>query len=218
MESIVSKVHVELVELAATYADASIRIKDLKQSKGLKNEIEELFKDEYPTKPAWPYLDQLIKQDRCFAELGCRFKHGAALYKSPLCEEHFVCKNHQSSPCLAKHLLGQRAKRIAVEVENLSAEHLVRGDLGKNMSGNEKSDETNAGKRLLDKEDLKVKRPPEAIAKETVGKEELAQDSHHPLEDDLSYDQGSSSSDKSEWDDNVVTGEGMNWQNAAVGR
>jgi hypothetical protein len=80
MDSIVSKVHVELVDLAATYTDAryknvtlslildfqralfavldkSICIKDLKQSEGLKNEIEELFEDEYPTEPRWLYLN-----------------------------------------------------------------------------------------------------------------------------------------------------------------
>jgi hypothetical protein len=66
MESIVSKVHVEFLDLAATYADAGyknvthslisdfqralfaildedIRIKDLEQSAGLKNEMEELI-------------------------------------------------------------------------------------------------------------------------------------------------------------------------------
>jgi hypothetical protein len=69
----------------------------------------QLFKDEKPTNVAWPYLDRLQRQDRCFAELDCMPKHGAALYKSPSCEEHFVCKNHQSKPCLAKHehVLGQ---------------------------------------------------------------------------------------------------------------
>jgi hypothetical protein len=117
MDSIVSKVHIELVNLATTYADAGhenvtlslildfqralfavldegIRIKDLEQSDWLKNEMEELFKGVNPTKPGWPYLNQLDKQDRCFAELGCRFKLGAALYKSPSCKDHFVCRNH----------------------------------------------------------------------------------------------------------------------------
>ena len=118
MEEIVSKVHSELVALAATYEhagyenvtlsltsdfqralfatvlDERIRINDLKQSEELKNEMGQLFEDKYPTKPAWPYLNQLDKQDRCFAKLGCRFQHGAGLYKSTSCEEHFVCKNH----------------------------------------------------------------------------------------------------------------------------
>ena len=80
MESIVSKVHVELVDLAATYADAGyenvmlsvisdfqralftildkkIRIKHIKQSEELRDEMVQLFEDEYPTKPAWPYLN-----------------------------------------------------------------------------------------------------------------------------------------------------------------
>ena len=75
MESIVSNMHVELVDLAATYADAgyenvtlslisdfqralftvldeSIRIKDLEQSEELRDEMIKLFEDENPTKPA----------------------------------------------------------------------------------------------------------------------------------------------------------------------
>ena len=126
MESIVSKVHAELVDLAATYADAGrenvtlslmadfqravfpllderIRIKDLEQSEELRDEMVQLLGDEHPTESAWPYLDQLDKQDRCFAKMGCKFQLGAGLYRSPSCEEHFVCKNHQSSPCIAKH-------------------------------------------------------------------------------------------------------------------
>jgi hypothetical protein len=110
-------VHIKLVNLATTYADAGhenvtlslildfqralfavldegIRIKDLEQSNWLKNEMEELFKGVNLTKPGWLYLNQLEKQDRCFAELGCRFKLRAALYKSPFCKDHFVCKNH----------------------------------------------------------------------------------------------------------------------------
>jgi hypothetical protein len=125
------------------------------------------------------YLDRLKKQDRYFDKLDCMFKHGAALYKSPLCQKHFVYKKHQSSSCLAKHehVLGQEhqakddtknAKTIAVDVENLSTERLVRGDLGKKMSGKEKSDETNAGERLLGKGDLDYKRLPKAVVKETV--------------------------------------------------
>jgi hypothetical protein len=75
MESIISKVHVELIDLAATYAEAGyenvtlslisnfqralftvldekIRIKDLKQSKKLRDEIVQLFKDKELTKIA----------------------------------------------------------------------------------------------------------------------------------------------------------------------
>ncbi|KZM24121.1 chitinase [Ascochyta rabiei] len=204
-----------------TVLDESIRIKDLEQSEGLKSEMEELFEDEYPTKPAWPYLNQLDKQDRCFAKLGCRFKHGAALYKSPSCEEHFVCKNHQSSPCLAKHnhVPGQKhrakddtkiTKNMALEVEISSTERLVEEDLGKNILANEKPEETDAGKRLLSIGDLDNERPPKAIAKETEGKEKSVKDVKYPWVDDSSYDQGSSSSDESEWEDNVVNGEGMN--------
>jgi hypothetical protein len=245
MDSIVSKVHIELVNLATTYADAghenvtlslildfqralfavldeSIRIKDLEQSEGLKNEMEELFEDEYPTEPGWPYLNQLNKQDRCFAELGCRFKLGAALYKSPLCKDHFMCKNHQSSPCLARHknVLGQEhqakdtknAKKTAVEGEKSSTERIVAGAKGTETSGNTRSDKTNAGKGDLDNE-----RQPKAIEKETVGKEKSDRDVQNAWEG-VSDDQGSSSSDESEWEDNVVNGEGMNRQNADVGR
>lgn len=245
MESIVSKVHIELVNLATTYADAghdnvtlslildfqralfavldeSIRIKDLEQSEGLKNEMEELFEDEYPTKAGWPYLNQLDKQDRCFAELGCRFKLGAALYKSPSCKDHFMCKNHQLSPCLAKHKngLGQEhqakdiknAKKTAVEGEKLSAERIVREALGKEMSGNIRSDKTNAGKGDLDN-----KRQPKAVEKEIVGKETSDKDVQNAWEGVSDY-QGSSSSDESEWDNNVVNGEGMNRQHADIGR
>jgi hypothetical protein len=184
--------------------------------------MEQLFEDEYPTKPAWPYLNQLDKQDRCFAKLGCRFKHGAALYKSPLCEEHFVCKDHQSSPCLAKHehVLGQEhrakddtenPKTIAVCLEDPSIDPLVGGDLGRKMSENQKSDKKNAGKRLLN---LDNERPPKAIAKDTIGKEESAEHSQYPWVDDFS----GSASDESEWDDNVVNREGMNRQNVDVER
>ena len=97
MESIVSKVHTELVDLATTHADAGrenvtlslmadfqravfpllderIRIKDLEQSEELRDEMVQLLGDEHPTKPAWPYLDQLDKQDRCFAKMGCKFQ------------------------------------------------------------------------------------------------------------------------------------------------
>ena len=42
------------------------------------------------------------------------------------------------------------------------------------MSGKEKSDETNAGERLLGKGDLDNKRLPKAVVKETVGKAKSA--------------------------------------------
>jgi hypothetical protein len=103
MESIVSKVHVEFQHALFTILDKKIRIKDLEQSKKLRDEIVQLSKDVKPTKLAWLYLDQLKKQDRCFAEPDCMLKHRATVYKSPLCEEHFVSKNHQLNPCLAKH-------------------------------------------------------------------------------------------------------------------
>jgi hypothetical protein len=205
MESIISKVHVELIDLAATYAEAGyenvtlslisdfqralftvldekIRIKDLKQSEKLRDEMVQLFKDEEPTKIAWPYLDRLKKEERCFAELDCMFKHGAVLY------------------------------------ENSSTERLLGGDLGKKMSGNKKSDDTHAGERLLSKGDLDNKRQPKDVVKETVGKEESAKDVRYHLVDNLSYDRGGSSSDENEWDDDVVNEEGINWQNADVGR
>jgi hypothetical protein len=80
MESIVSKVYTKLVDLAATYTDARrenvtlslmadfqravfpllnerIRIKNLKQSKELRDEMIQLLGDEHPMEPAWPYLD-----------------------------------------------------------------------------------------------------------------------------------------------------------------
>jgi hypothetical protein len=142
----------------------------------------QLFKEEKLTKTAWLYLDRLKKQERCFAQLDCMFKHGAVLY------------------------------------ENSSTERLLRGDLGKKMSGNKKSDNTHVGERLLSKGDLDNKTLPKDVVKETVGKEKSAKDVRYHLVDDLSYDRGGSSSDESEWDDDVVNGEGLNWQNADVGR
>jgi hypothetical protein len=68
MESIVSKVYVEFQQALFTILDKKIRIKDLEQSKKLRDEIVQLSKDVKPTKLAWLYLDQLKKQDRCFAE------------------------------------------------------------------------------------------------------------------------------------------------------
>jgi hypothetical protein len=53
-------------------------------------------------------------------------------------------------------------------VESLSTERLVRGDLGKKMSGKEMSDETNAGERLLGTGDLCNKRLLKAMVKETA--------------------------------------------------
>jgi hypothetical protein len=107
-------------------------------------------------------------------------------------------------------MIQKNAKTIAVDVENLSTEPLVEGDLGKKMSGNEKSDDTHAGERLLSKGDLDDKRLPKAVVKETVGKAKSAKDVQYHLVDDFSYNQGSSSSDKSEWDNDVVNGEGIN--------
>ncbi|KAI4940881.1 hypothetical protein J4E91_011138 [Alternaria rosae] len=86
MESIVSKVRAELVNLAVTYAadgyenvtlsmtadfqrclflllDEKIRMKDLAQSEELKDNIMQLLGNEDPKEPAWPYLNQLDKQD-----------------------------------------------------------------------------------------------------------------------------------------------------------
>jgi hypothetical protein len=93
MESIVSKVHTELVDLVATYADAGrenitlslmadfqralfpllderICIKGLEQSEELRDEMVQLFGEEHPTKPAWPALPrpagqagQVLRQD-----------------------------------------------------------------------------------------------------------------------------------------------------------
>jgi hypothetical protein len=139
--------------------DEDIRIKDLEQSEELRDDMVQLFRDEYPTKPAWPYLDQLEKQDRCFAKLGCKFKLGAALYKSPSCEEHFVCKYHQSSACLAKHEQmpsqgGQAkhdAKETAADAEKRKREPQVGADLNEKISGNGKTD---AAKKPAGNEDL----------------------------------------------------------------
>ncbi|CAG5137498.1 uncharacterized protein ALTATR162_LOCUS134 [Alternaria atra] len=186
MESIVSKVHTSLVDLAATYADAGrenvtlslmadfqravfpllderIRIKDLEQSEELRDEMVQLLGDEHPTKPAWPYLNQLDKQDRCFAKMGCKFQLGAGLYRSPSCEEHFVCKNHQSSPCIAKHEQASDyisktkhdGKETAASPEKPENEPRVRADLAKSMFGDDKIDradavEKSAGKRDAD--------------------------------------------------------------------
>ncbi|CAN9300148.1 unnamed protein product [Alternaria alternata] len=183
MESIVSKVHAELVDLAATYADAGrenvtlslmadfqravfpllderIRIKDLEQSEELRDEMVQLLGDEHPTKPAWPYLDQLDKQDRCFAKMGCKFQLGAGLYRSPSCEEHFVCKHHRSSPCIAKHEQApdhisktkHDEKETAASPEKLENEPRVRADLAKSMFGDEEVDRADAAEEIPEKE------------------------------------------------------------------
>jgi hypothetical protein len=184
MESIVSKVHAELVDLAATYADAGrenvtlslmadfqravfpllderIRIKDLEQSEELRDDMVQLLGDEHPTKPAWPYLDQLDKQDRCFAKMGCKFQLGAGLYRSPSCEEHFVCKNHQSSPCIAKHEQApdyisktkHDEKETAASLEKPENEPRVRADLGKSTFGDEEADRADAVEKSAGKRD-----------------------------------------------------------------
>jgi hypothetical protein len=194
MESIVSKVHAELVALAATYADdghenvtlsltedfqralfplldEGIRIKDLEQSEKFRDGMVQLFRDEHPTKPAWPYLDQLEKQDRCFAKLDCRFKLGAALYKSPSCEEHFVCKDHQSSACVAKHeqipsqgaQAKHDAKEAAVDAEMRKTEPQVGVDLKEKISENGKID---VAKKPAGNEDLNGDRLSTPKAKE----------------------------------------------------
>jgi hypothetical protein len=98
-------------------------------------------------------------------------------------------------------------------VENSSTERLVGGKLGKKMSGNRKLDE-----RLLSKGYLDNERLPKAVVKETVSKEKSAKEVRYHLVDDFSSDRGGSSSDESEWHDDVVNGEGMNRQNADVRR
>ncbi|CAN9250430.1 unnamed protein product [Alternaria alternata] len=210
MESIVSKVHAELVDLAETYADAGrenvtlslmadfqravfpllderIRIKDLEQSEELRDEMVQLLGDEHPTEPAWPYLDQLDKQDRCFAKMGCKFQLGAGLYRSPSCEEHFVCKNHQSSPCIAKHEQApdyisktkHDEKETAASPEKPEREPRVRADLAKSMFGDEEADradavEKSAGKRDADDDWLSEPQAEEIPEKEKPTKEVAA--------------------------------------------
>jgi hypothetical protein len=89
MESIISKVHVELIDLAATYAEARYEnvtlslisdfqralfavldektcIEDLEQSEKLRDKMVQLFKNKNPTKIAWPYLDRLKKGGQRF--------------------------------------------------------------------------------------------------------------------------------------------------------
>ena len=252
MDSIVSKVRVELVDLAATYAadkhenvtislisdfqralftilDEGIRIKDLEQSKELRDEMIYLFEDEYPTEPAWPYLNQLKKQDRCFAELGCRFKHGAALYKSSSCQEHFVCENHKSSPCIAKHgkVAGQKhqdendtknMRKTALDIASSSTEHLIGGEPGNIMLGNKKSDETNTERRLLGTGGLGNEKPPKPVVKDAVSMAKPSEDFYYSWANDFHYNTDGSSSDGSELDDDVVNGEEKNWENADIGR
>ncbi|CAN9355675.1 unnamed protein product [Alternaria alternata] len=197
MESIVSKVHAELVDLAATYADAGrenvtlslmadfqravfpllderIRIKDLEQSEELRDEMVQLLGDEHPTGPAWPYLDQLDKQDRCFAKMGCKFQLGAGLYRSPSCEEHFVCKNHQSSPCIAKHEQApdyisktkHDEKETAASLEKPENEPRVRADLAKSVFGDEEADRADAVEKSAGKRDAGDDRLSESQAEE----------------------------------------------------
>jgi hypothetical protein len=67
-------------------------------------------------------------------------------------------------------------KHRVVLYENSSTKRLLRGDLGKKMSRNKKSDNMHAGERLLSKGDLDNKRQPKDVVKETVGKKELAKD------------------------------------------
>ena len=90
-----------------------------------------------------------------------------------------MCKNHQSSPCLAKHEHIPGQEQRAKNVENSSTEHLFGGDIGKKMSEND-LDKTNVGKRLLGEGDSNNERVPKAIAKETVGKEMSAKDVLYP--------------------------------------
>ncbi|EMD65829.1 hypothetical protein COCSADRAFT_355216 [Bipolaris sorokiniana ND90Pr] len=252
MDSIVSKVRVELVELAETYAankhenvtirlisgfqralfailHESIRIKDFEQSKELRDEMIELFEDEYPTEPAWPYLNRLEKQDRCFAKLGCIFKHGAALYKSPFCQEHFVCENHKSSPCIAKHgnVAGQKHQvkydikdvgNIALDVENASTKQFIGGEISKEIPRNRKSDQTNAYRRLLGTRDLEQEKLPKSLEVEAIGMSKPFEYSWYSWKDNFEYHTDSSSSDQSESEDDVIKGEEQNWQNADIGR
>jgi len=207
MESIVSKVHAELGDLAATYADAGrenvtlslmadfqravfpllderIRIKDLEQSEELRDDMVQLLGDEHPTKPAWPYLDQLDKQDRCFAKMGCKFQLGAGLYRSPSCEEHFVCKNHRSSPCIAKHEQApdyisktkHDGKETAAGPEKPENEPRVRADLAKSTSGDEEADRADAVEKSAGKRDADDDRLSESQAEETLEKGRSAED------------------------------------------
>ncbi|KAJ6201964.1 hypothetical protein J3E72DRAFT_370926 [Bipolaris maydis] len=251
MDSIVSKVRIELGNLAATYAankhenvtlsltsdfqralffilDERIRIKDLEQSKELREKMVQLFEDEYSTEPAWLYLNQFKKQDRCFAKLDCLSKDEAARYKHSSCQEHFMCKNHKSSPCIAKHdnIVGQRyqakndtknAGKIAVDVENANMERLIGEEIGKNMAGNEELGKNDVERSFLATGDLNKEKQLEPVARETIGMAKSSKDVQCPWVDYYNYDIGSLSSEESELDDDVVNEEEKNWQNIDIG-
>jgi hypothetical protein len=111
--------------------------------------------------------------------MGCKFQLGAGLYRSPSCEEHFVCKNHQSSPCIAKHeqapdYISQakhNGKEIAASPEKLENEPRVRADLGKSTSGDEEADRADAVEKSAGKRDVDDKRLSEPQAEEISEKE-----------------------------------------------
>ncbi|KAF1352901.1 hypothetical protein EJ07DRAFT_135623 [Lizonia empirigonia] len=239
MESIVSKVRAELVDLAVAYADAGhenvtlslisdfqhvlfpllderVRINDLEQSDELRDEMIQLFGDEHPTKPAWPYLDQLDMQDRCFAQLGCRFKHGAALYKSSSCKEHFVCKNHQWSPCLAKH---KQITKGAADESTLDETVPLADQVEGKLEGAGESKEKTATINTVKEEN------PKSDGRTEIQVCQLRMKSGEvmwvPMEDYLQLKHKYAmlaSSDEDECDDDIVNREGMNQQNADIGR
>jgi len=176
----------ELVNLAAKYAadghenvtlsmttdfqrclfprlDEEIRIRDLAQSEEFKDNIIEMLADEYPKEPAWPYLGQLGKQqERCTGKKGCRFKLGAALYRSTSCTEHFLCERHRSSPCCALHKqipsqdgeANHVTKEAAADAETPKIEPGGRVDLDKIDSGVSSAGEHDAAKKSADEGDL----------------------------------------------------------------
>ncbi|CAN9093618.1 unnamed protein product [Alternaria alternata] len=119
--------------------------------------------------------------------MGCKFQLGAGLYRSLLCEEHFVCKNHQSSPCIAKHeqvpdyisKTKHDEKETAASPENLEKEPRVRADLAKSVFRDEEADradavEKSAGKRDADDDWLSEPQAEEIPEKEKLTKEAAA--------------------------------------------
>jgi hypothetical protein len=111
--------------------------------------------------------------------MGCKFQLGAGLYRSPSCEEHFVCKNHRSSPCIAKHEQAPEhisqakhgGKETAASPEKPGNEPRVRADLAKSMFGDEEADRADAVEKSVGKRDADDDRLSESQAEEIPEKE-----------------------------------------------
>ena len=107
---------------------------------------------------------------------------------------------------------------IALDVENASTKHFIGGEIGKEISRNRKSDQNSAGTRLLGAEDLDEEKLPKTLEVEAIGMSKPFEYFQYSWKDGFEYHTGSSSSDQSESEDDVLNGEEQNWQNADIGR